>query len=119
MPPHSHTGRDRPKARLTVVTTVRASFVIAFCVVALIAGCSRVSDAVARRDFEKANPEANIYEQFVGEGDDAAAYMHFRYTLPGSDARLEQMWLYQKQRDSSWRVVTKDGPKPAGSKFGD
>jgi hypothetical protein len=84
-----------------------------------LAGCSMVSDKEARAEFQKANPDAKIYEQFIGEGDSDDAYMHFRYTLPGSDAKLEQMWLYQRQKDGSWRVVVKDGPKPAGSKFAD
>ena len=84
-----------------------------------LAGCSMVSEKQAREEFQKANPDAKIYEQFIGEGDSDDAYMHFRYTLPGSDAKLEQMWLYQRPKDGSWRVVAKDGPKPAGSKFGD
>jgi hypothetical protein len=96
---------------------MRASVV--FVLAILVVGCSRVSDTQARREFEKAFPEAKVYEQFVGEGDSDDAYMHFRYTVAGSDTRLEQMWLYQKQRDGSWLVTAKDGPKPAGSKFGD
>jgi hypothetical protein len=88
-------------------------------VVLLLSGCSMVSEKKAREEFQKANPDAKIYEQFIGEGDSDDAYMHFRYTLPGLNARLEQMWLYQRQKDGSWRAVVKDGPKPAGSKFGD
>jgi hypothetical protein len=85
----------------------------------LLSACSRVPEKQARAEFQTAYPDAKIYEQFVGEGDSDDAYMHFRYTIPGSDAKLEQMWLYQKQKNGSWRAVAKDGPTPAGSKFGD
>jgi hypothetical protein len=97
-------------------------FALRYAVVAgalLLSACSRVSERQAHDEFQKANPNAKIYEQFVGEGDSDDAYMHFRYTISGSDSQLEQMWLYQKQKDGSWRAVAKDGPKPAGSKFGD
>jgi len=93
---------------------------IALCVVvACLIACARRLESDALKDFKEAYPQATVYEQFVGEGDDADAYMHFRYTMAGSQDRLEQMWLYQKQKDGSWRVMAKEGPKPAGSKFGD
>jgi hypothetical protein len=78
-----------------------------------------VAEKQARDEFQKANPDAKIYQQFVGEGDSDHAFIHFRYTLPGSDTRLEQVWHYQRQKDDSWRVIIKEGPAPAGSKFGD
>jgi hypothetical protein len=83
------------------------------------AGCSVVSEKQARDEFQNAHPDAKIYEQFIGEGDSDHAFMHFRYTLSGSDVRLEQVWHYQRQKDGSWRVIAKEGPAPAGSKFGD
>ena len=98
---------------------MRLSIVIVALIGTVLVGCSVVSDKQARQEFEKAFPEAKLYEQFVGEGNDEFAYMHFRYTLSGSDARLEQVWLYQKQPDGSFRAIARDGPKPAGSDFGD
>ena len=55
----------------------------------------------------------------MGEGDSDHAYMHFRYTTATSSDRLEQMWLYQWQKDKTWRVIRKEGPKPAGARFSD
>jgi hypothetical protein len=49
----------------------------------LAAGCSVVSEKQARDEFQKAHPDAKIYEQFIGEGDSDHAFMHFRYTLAG------------------------------------
>jgi len=92
------------------------------CLIALVlflAGCGMVADRQAAEEFKKAYPKATIYEQFVGEGDADDAYMHFRYTEEGRPEKLEQVWLYQRQKDNSWKVTRKDGPKPAGSKFGD
>jgi hypothetical protein len=102
----------------TFMKTVGLRALLVFAALSL-ASCSFFSQKQALAEFQTANPAANVYEHFVGEGDDSAAYMHFRYTISRSDTRLEQMWLCQKQRDGTWRVMAKDGPKPAGSKFGD
>lgn len=74
-------------------------------------------DDQALREFKAAHPDVTISEQFVGEGDWDHAYMHFRYATHSGE-RLEEVWVYQRQ-DQSWRVIAKEGPKPAGSKFGD
>jgi hypothetical protein len=80
-------------------------------------GCGMVTDKQAAEDFMQAHPRATIYEQFIGEGDSDHAYMHFRYTEAGLPDRMEQMWLYQRQKDDSWKAVRKSGPKPPGSNF--
>jgi hypothetical protein len=90
-------------------------FVSAF----LFAGCGMVTDKQAANEFKQAHPKATIYEQFIGEGDSDHAYMHFRYTEERKPEKVEQVWVYQRQKDDSWKVIGKDGPKPAGSKFGD
>ncbi len=82
-------------------------------------GCSVVSEKQAMEEFKKANPDAVLLEQFVGEGDSDHAYYHFRYTEKQSNAKLEVVWLYQRQQDNTWKVIAKEGPKPSGSKFGD
>ena len=86
---------------------------------ALLVGCGMVTDEQAAKEFLKAHPKANIYQQFVGEGDFDHAYMHFRYTEDDSGKKLEQVWVYQRQKDDTWQIISKEGPKPAGSKFGD
>jgi hypothetical protein len=85
----------------------------------LIASCGMVTDKQAANEFKRAHPNATIYEQFIGEGDLDHAYMHFRYTEERRSERVEQMWVYQRQKDDSWTVIRKEGPKPAGSKFSD
>lgn len=34
--------------------------------------------------------------QFVGEGDEEYAYVHFRYSTTGSKAAHEVVWVYRK-----------------------
>jgi hypothetical protein len=83
-----------------------------------LAGCGGVSDQQALREFKVAFLDVTVERQFVGEGDSDHAYMHFVYTAPTGE-RLEQMWLYQRQKDNSWRAIHKSEPKPPGSDFGD
>lgn len=82
------------------------------------AGCNRFSEAEALKEFQVSNSRVTVSEHFVGEGDSDHAFMHFRYTNPMNE-RLEEVWIYQRQRNRSWRVVDKQGPKPAGARFGD
>jgi hypothetical protein len=84
-----------------------------------LSACGQALDEQALREFKSAHPDATVQEQFVGEGDADDAYMHFRYTTATASGPLEQMWLYQWQNDKTWRVVRKEGPKPAGSRFSD
>ena len=93
-------------------------FVILLAAAAL-GACGKALDEQALREFKSAHSDAIVQEQFVGEGDFDHAYMHFRYTTPASPERVEQMWLYQWQKDKTWRVIAKVGPKPPGSDFGD
>ena len=95
-----------------------ARILSALLALACLAGCSRISDEQALREFKAAFPDVTVTQQFVGEGDSDAAYMHFRYTTPAGE-RLERMWLYLRQKDGSWRVTHKSEPKPPGSDFGD
>jgi hypothetical protein len=88
-------------------------------VIATLSSCGRPLYEQALREFRAAHPDATVQEQFVGEGDFDHAYMHFRYTTPASAERLEQMWMYQRQKDNSWRAIHKIGPKSPGSDFGD
>ena len=81
---------------------------------ATLTGCGIYIDKQALAEFTATHPDAKVYEQFVGEGDDQSAYMHFRYTVPTSPDSFEQMWLYQKQ-EGGWRVIAKVGPKSPGS----
>ena len=83
------------------------------------AACNRVSAKQAEKDFKETNPDVTLHDCFVGEGDSDHAYYHFRYTKRGTEAKWEEVWLYQKQRDGTWKVVHKDGPKPWGAKSGD
>ena len=85
---------------------------------ACLAGCDRVSDEQALREFKTAFPAVTMDEQFVGEEDSDHAYMHFRYTTPAGEC-LERMWVYQRQKDGSWRAVQKSDSKPPSSDFGD
>ena len=82
-------------------------------------GCSVISEEQALHAFKKVYPYAIVLEQFVGEGDSDTAYMHFRYTISGSNEIHEVMWVYQKQSDRSWKVIRKSKSKPTGSDFGD
>ena len=88
-------------------------------VVCIFSGCAVVSNEQALREFKTAYPNAIVYEQFVGEGNSDTAYMHFRYTETGSTEKREVMWVYLKQKDGSWRVMSRSEPKPAGARFGD
>ena len=83
-----------------------------------LAGCGVISNEKALREFKAAFPDVTVERQFVGEGDSDHAYMHFVYTTTNGE-RLERMWLYQRQKDDSWRAVHKSEPKPPGSDFGD
>ena len=89
------------------------------CIVLLISGCGMVTDKQAADEFTQVNPKAIIYEQFIGEGDSDHAYMHFRYTEGDPTKKMEQMWVYQRQKNDTWRAIRKEGPKPAGSQFSD
>ena len=82
-------------------------------------GCNGIKKEEVTNDFKKTNPDAVLLEQFVGEGDSEHAYVHFRYTIGKSNEKLEEVWLYQRQKSKAWKVIKKDGPKSAGSKFGD
>jgi hypothetical protein len=82
------------------------------------AGCGVVSDEQALREFNAAFPDVTIERHDVGEGDSDHARMHFVYITPTGE-RLERVWLYQRQKDNSWRAVWKSEPKPPGSDFGD
>lgn len=96
-------------------TRVRLAVVaLALCLPA----CGVVSDDQALREFKTAFPDVTVERQFVGEGDSDDARMHFVYTTP-TGTRLEQVWLYQRQKDDSWRAVYRSDPKPPGSDFGD
>jgi fructose-1,6-bisphosphatase/sedoheptulose 1,7-bisphosphatase-like protein len=90
---------------------------IAAFAVALVA-CSRVSDEQALRDFKAEFPDVTVEQQFVGEGNSDSAYMHFVYTTRVGE-RFERMWLYHRQKDSSWRAIHKSEAKSPGSDFGD
>ena len=81
--------------------------------------CNRVSARQAEEDFKEVNPDVVLRDCFVGEGDSDHAYYHFRYTKRGSEAKWEEMWLYQKQVDGTWKVIRKEGPKPWGAEFSD
>ena len=96
----------------------QARILSALTVMACLAGCSRLSDGQALREFKEAFPDVTVNEQFVGEGDSGAAYMHFRYTTPAGE-RLERVWIYLRQKDGSWRATHKSEPKPPRSDFGD
>ena len=85
----------------------------------IVIGCSSFKEQDIANEFKKANPDVVLLEQFVGEGDSDNAYIHFRYTRGKSVEKLEEVWLYQKQQDKTWKVIKKSDPKPAGSKFGD
>lgn len=87
---------------------------LALCLTA----CGGVSNDQALREFKAAFPGVTVEQQFIGEGDSDHAYMHFVYTTP-TGTRLERMWLYQRQKDDSWRAIRKSEPKPPGSDFGD
>jgi len=90
-----------------------------FVVALALGACGKALDEQALREFQSAHPDATVQRQFVGEGDFDHAFMHFRYTTATSPESLEQMWLYQWQKDKTWRVIRKEGPKPAGSRFSD
>lgn len=94
------------------------SLFIAVAIFAVI-GCNSIKEQEVTNEFIRANPEAVLLEQFVGEGDSDHAYVHFRYTIGKSTEKLEEVWLYQRQHDKTWKAIKKNGPKPAGSKFGD
>lgn len=97
----------------------QSPFRLAVAVLALfVAGCGVVSHEQALREFKGAFPDVTVEQQFVGEGDSDHAYMHFVYATPAGE-RLEQMWLYQRQKDNSWQAIYKNGPKAPGSNFGD
>jgi hypothetical protein len=97
----------------------RYVWIILVLTVCSLAGCGVLSDEQALREFKAAYPNAEVYEQFVGEGDCDHAYMHFRYTEAGSEEKREVVWVYQRQKDSKWTVIHKSDPKPPGSDFGD
>jgi len=84
-----------------------------------IVGCNNIKEQEITNEFKKTTPDAVLLEQFVGEGDSDHEYVHFRYTIGQSPEKLEEVWLYQRQQDKTWKVINKSGPKPAGSKFGD
>lgn len=86
---------------------------------AFTAACGVVSKKQALDEFLAEYPKATVYEQFIGEGDSDAAYMHFRYTETGSEEKKEVMWVYLKQSDGKWRASSKSEPKKVGSNFGD
>jgi hypothetical protein len=100
----------------TMQRSARAHFAVAALALCLTA-CG-VSNDEALREFKGAFPDVTVEQQFVGEGDSDHAHMHFVYTTP-TGARLEQMWLYQRQTGNSWRAIHKSEPKPPGSDFGD
>ena len=77
-----------------------------------------VSDEQALREFKAAFPDVTVERPFVGEGDSDHAWMHFVYTTPTGD-RFEQVWMYQRQKDNSWRAAWKSAPQQPGSDFGD
>jgi hypothetical protein len=85
----------------------------------LLWGCTAGPEKQSLMEFKAENPEAVVYEHFVGEGDFNHALIHFRYTKGPSDKKLEEAWLYQRQKNKNWKLIGKEGPKPAGSKFGD
>ncbi len=106
------------KEKVTLKFRTSLLLVIAFTLCTLW-GCSVVPEKQAVEEFKKANPDAVLHEHFIGEGDSDHAYYHFRYSEKQSNAKLEVVWLYQRQKDNTWKVIAKEGPKPSGSKFGD
>jgi hypothetical protein len=83
-----------------------------------LAGCGVVPDEQALREFRTDFPDVAVERHEVGEGDSDHARMHFVYATPTGE-RLERVWLYQRQKDNSWRAVWKSEPKQPGSDFGD
>jgi hypothetical protein len=71
--------------------------------------CNGIKEQEIKNDFKKTNPDAVLLEQFVGEGDSDHAYVHFRYTMGNSTEKLEEVWLYQRQQDKKWKVISKEG----------
>jgi hypothetical protein len=104
--------------RKTVERKAMNLFFVVAVGICILSGCSGLSQKEAEAEFKKANPEVVLLEQFVGEGDSDNAYYHFRYRRKEADTQLEEVWLYQRQKDGTWKVTAKEGPKPLGAKFG-
>ena len=71
-------------------------------------GCGVPRKEDVRATFLAENPGATVESAGPGEGDGNNVYFHIRYRLPGDSTLREQVWLYQKGPDGSWRVTSRD-----------
>jgi hypothetical protein len=70
--------------------------------------CGFPSEEQVKKDFKSANRTFEPISAIVGEGHGDAAYYHIRYKKPDDDKTYEQIWLYLRQDDGTFKITNKE-----------
>lgn len=70
--------------------------------------CGFPSENQVKQEFRDANPTLSPLSAIVGEGHGDAAYYHIRYKKQGDNRIYEQVWLYLRQNDNTFKVTHKE-----------
>ena len=73
--------------------------------------CNFPSEEQVKNDFRSANPTYVPISAIVGEGDGDAVYYHIRYTKPNDNQTYEEIWLYLRQNDGKFKIMSKGTEK--------
>jgi hypothetical protein len=78
--------------------------------------CRSFDKERAARDFLSQNPTFQVVSVSIGEGDSDTAYVHIRYTRPGSPQVEEDIWQYLRDDLKGWHVEHKQTTRTSESK---